>query len=60
MEGPGGGSPRPVTGDIDLMAILDESGAFIRDKAKRIQIYRQLAELIEHTINGTIDEGEPG
>ena len=47
MEGPGGGSPRPVTGDIDLMAILDENGAFIREEAKRIQIYRQLAELID-------------
>lgn len=50
MDGPGGQEARHVTGDIDFLGILDQNGAFINDKDKRMAIYKALSEaqLMEH------------
>ena len=47
MTGPNGGPPRLITGDIDFMSILDEAGGIIRDSQKRIEVYTQLATLLD-------------
>ncbi len=47
MTGPKGGPAKAVTGDIDIMAILDESGGLIRDPQKRIEVYKQLATALD-------------
>lgn len=48
MEGPNGAQARPVTGDIDFLGILDKYGRFINDDDKRIALYVQLQEWMEH------------
>lgn len=50
MDGPGGQEARHVTGDIDFLGILDQNGAFINDKDKRMAIYKAMTEahLMEH------------
>jgi hypothetical protein len=50
MDGPGGQEARHVTGDIDFLGILDQNGAFINDKDKRMAIYKAMSEaqLMEH------------
>lgn len=50
MDGPNGGEPRWVTGDIDFLGILDINGNFINDDNKRIAIYKAMSEaqLMEH------------
>ncbi|HQU91844.1 MAG TPA: carboxypeptidase-like regulatory domain-containing protein [Pyrinomonadaceae bacterium] len=48
MEGPNGGDPRYITGDIDFLAILDKYGRVIDDPDKRIALYTQLQEFMEH------------
>lgn len=47
MGGPKGGPPKQVTGDVDFMSILDESGGFIRDEQKLIEVYKQLATMLD-------------
>lgn len=47
MSGPSGGAPRYVTGDVDFLAILDRHGGLIRDDNRRIQIYHELATLMD-------------
>lgn len=47
MTGPNNGPPKSVTGDVDFMAILDESGGLIRDSQKRIEIYTQLEAVLD-------------
>ncbi len=46
MTGPNGGPPKPVTGDIDFLAILDPNGLFLTNPEKRRVIYEQLAEAV--------------
>lgn len=48
MEGPNGAAAKPVTGDIDFLGILDKYGRFIRDDKKRIALYEQMQEWMEH------------
>lgn len=47
MGGPKGGPAKAVTGDLDIMAILDEAGGLIRDPQKRIEVYKQLAAALD-------------
>ncbi len=48
MEGPNGAKALPITGDIDFLGILDKFGRMIRDDNKRIAIYKQMQEFMEH------------
>ena len=48
MEGPNGAEARPVVGDIDFLGILDKHGRMIRDSNKRIALYSQMQEFLEH------------
>ncbi len=48
MEGPNGAMALPITGDIDFLGILDKFGNIIRDENKRIAIYKQMQEFMEH------------
>ena len=48
MEGPNGAKALPITGDIDFLGILDKFGNIIRDENKRIAIYKQMQEFMEH------------
>lgn len=47
MTGPNNTPPKLVTGDVDFMAILDESGGLIRDPQKRIEVYTQLESVLD-------------
>ncbi len=48
MEGPNGAKALPITGDIDFLGILDKFGNVIRDDNKRIAIYKQMQQFMEH------------
>ena len=48
MDGPNGSGERYVTGDIDFLAILDKHGRMIMDTDKRIALYVQMQEFMEH------------
>lgn len=38
---------RPVTGDVDVMAILEPNGGMILDADRRLKVYTQLAEAVD-------------
>jgi len=46
IAGPKGTDFRPLTGDVDFLAILNRDGTLIQDLAKRVNIYKKLQALI--------------
>lgn len=47
MSGPNGAPSRHVAGDIDFLSLLEPNGGIIRDKNKRIRMYKELAALLD-------------
>ena len=60
MAGPNGGPLKWITGDIDIVAILNPDRTLLTDPAKRARIYEQLKELLgmQHGETGTYINAE--
>lgn len=60
MAGPNGGPFKWITGDIDIVAILNPDRTLLTDPAKRARIYEQLKELLgmQHGETGTYINAE--
>jgi hypothetical protein len=60
MAGPNGGPLKAITGDIDIVAILNPDRTLVTDPVKRARIYEQLKELLgmQHGETGTYINAE--
>ncbi|WP_309005348.1 hypothetical protein [Pelagicoccus sp. SDUM812005] len=47
MSDSNGGNFKPVSGDVDFMAILEPNGSMILDADRRLTVYKQLAEAVD-------------